>query len=49
MLQQGIDDAAAINGFVAAHAQFLVNGKKRRVFGRITYLQLAIPHQLFHG
>ncbi len=49
MLQQSIRDVAAINDFVAAHAQFLVNGKKRRVFGRITYLQLAIPHQLSHG
>jgi hypothetical protein len=26
MLQQGINDVAAINNFVAAHAQFLVNG-----------------------
>ena len=43
------NDVAAINDFVAEHAQFLVNGKKRRVFGRITYLQLVIPYQLFHG
>ena len=43
------NDVAAINDFVAEHAQFLVNGKKRRVFGRTKHLQLAIPHQLSHG